>query len=394
VPPFLAQSSMLHSTAALALLLLEAGSAAAICDDSSPFAISDEKMGAGESALGMKVLTNQATGERVEVIWESGGRTERALLRSPTTGLLRDVIQTHEGDAVAVRNNEHWAGTILLPFANRIRNGTYSFFGQTYYLPRNEDTPGVRTDALHGFLANRSLEVTSTGCDNNSAYVSLGYRFDGTSTPGWPFKLDVEVTYTLSAGSLTIGTRATSLEASHAVPFFNSWHPYFAVGSVPKALVEFDSCVPESLKANPAWNHITMGAGAPRNGDLIPTGEATAWTQFDGKTPIGGTEELPTYMDDEFKSALPSSGDVQGACGPWYKQRIHDVGGDNATLVLFADRQHHVFQIFTGAKETWGWDAIALEPMSGLADAYNNGDGLTVLWPGETYFGQFGASIE
>jgi galactose mutarotase-like enzyme len=216
-----------------------------------PFTITDEKLGSGADALGMKVLSNTATGERVEIIWESGGNTERVRLRSPTTGLLRDVLQTNNNNATAVRLNQHYAGNILLPFANRIRNGTYNFFGRAYLLPRNENTPGVRSDALHGFLFNRTLAVRDAGCTNAtgvpSVYVTLGYRFDGSqqgssATPGWPFKLDTALTYALSAGSLSIITRATSLETSQALPWFNGWHPYFAVGSVAQARVEFDSC--------------------------------------------------------------------------------------------------------------------------------------------------------
>jgi len=365
-----------------------------------PFEKADGTMGTGADALSFHILSNTATGEKVEIIWQLGGKTERALLRSPTTGLLRDVLQTHEGNATAVRANSHWAGAQLLPFANRIANGTYDFFGHTYHLPNNEVTPGVRSDALHGFLFNRSLETRGISCSNESGvpaiHLTLGYRFEADdTTPGWPFKLDVAITYSLSAGALTITTRATSLEASHAVPWFNSWHPYFAVGDVSQARVEFDKCTPDWHASAPAqWSHITMGPGAPKLGDLIPTGAATPWTAFDGETPLGGTETVPTYMDDEFKSLLPNSASVIAACGLWYKQRIHDQGGDKATLVLFADRQHPVFQIYTGARETWGWKAIALEPMSALADAYNNGDGLTVLWPGEVFEGAFGLGIE
>ena len=138
-----------------------------------------------------------------------------------------------------------------------------------------------------------------------------------------------------------------------------------------------------------------MGEGAPRAGDLIPTGEATPWTRFDGSTPIGGDEGRPSYMDDEFKSTLAQKAlSTAAVCGPYIRHRIHDAGGDKSTIVLWADRQHAVTQIFTGSQELWGWRAIALEPMSALADAYNNGDGLTVLWPGETFEGIFGTAIE
>ena len=95
-------------------------------------------------------------------------------------------------------------------------------------------------------------------------------------------------------------------------------------------------------------------------------------------------------MDDEFVSTSPVIAFRHCPDPMNFEQEIIDEGGDGDAIVLFADRQHRVWQIFTGAKEGWGWDAIALEPMSGLADAFNNGDGLKVLSAGEVFEGTFG----
>jgi hypothetical protein len=48
-----------------------------------------------------------------------------------------------------------------------------------------------------------------------------------------------------------------------------------------------------------------MGSGAPRNGDLIPTGRMEIVKGFDRSQPIGGTSDKPTYFDDEFKARDP-----------------------------------------------------------------------------------------
>ena len=138
----------------------------------------------------------------------------------------------------------------------------------------------------------------------------------------------------------------------------------------------------------------TVGAGAPRLGDLIPTGHSEPWNKFDGTHPIGGSPKAPTYYDDEFKSTLPPSAAVTAACGPHFRTRLIDAGGAGDASVLFSDRQHNVVQVFTGAKETWGWDAVAIEPMSALADAFNNGDGLSVLSAGQAFDGSFGVTLE
>ena len=349
------------------------------------FSINDTSVGSGPDALPSKTLFNLATGESFQIVHSWGGKTESLRLVSPATGKLRDVLQTHDGNATALRLGPHYAGAILLPFANRIRNGTYSFYGKTHHLPRNECVPGgPRCDALHGFLYNRPLSVTKEVTTATSASITLAYPFDGTTTPGWPFRAYVEITYTLSssptggAGTATVRTVATNTHPTDALPFFNSWHPYFKVADVAAARIELDGCAPPGLPSG-GWRHVVMGAGAPRLGDLIPTGHSEPWTKFDGTNPIGGTPKTPTYYDDEFKSTLPPSAAVTAACGPHFRTRLIDVGGAGDASVLFSDRQHNVVQVFTGAKETWGWDAVAIEPMSALADAFNNGDGVHVL---------------
>ena len=60
---------------------------------------------------------------------------------------------------------------------------------------------GPRCDALHGFLYNRPLSVIKEVTTATSASITLAYPFDGTTTPGWPFRAYVEITYTLSAST-------------------------------------------------------------------------------------------------------------------------------------------------------------------------------------------------
>merc|ERR1712203_1017283 len=103
---------------------------------------------------------------------------------------------------------------------------------------------------------------------------------------------------------------------------------------------------------------------------------------LDGSHPIGGNSTHPIYHDDEFKATSSVK-----QC-PALAHRIHDpIVGE--TVVLWADPQYRIFQIFTGSRETFPehWNAIALEPMSGLANAYNNGDHWSVLSAQETFEG-------
>ena len=406
---------------------------AAVGASASTYQFTDVELDAGlPTALHTKVMTNTITGEMLQVVVDSGGKTAKLQLRSPATGKLRDVLVPLT-DASAIRdtiNGTHFAGSVLVPYANRIANGTYSFFGKRMHLDRNECN-ALRCGALHGFLFNRSLSVVSQQAwkDDGVDYarLTLGYNFTGEErdTPGWPFECSVRIDYTLQTNihgrttfaltisatkypvqrllqprtsrgplsspfarssvlcsSFTAGSTATD---GGALPWTASWHPYFRVADVSQTKMQFDTC-----GTSPAmgWRHMIMTTGAPRKGTLIPTGYSEPWTTFDGVTPIGGTATKPTYFDDEFKATLPLHVGDEAVCGT-ITQRIID-GNETTTLTAGAT----TWQVFTGAKEGWGWDAIALEPMRGAADAFNNGDGLTVLEPGEQFASQFVVALE
>jgi len=130
-----------------------------------------------------------------------------------------------------------------------------------------------------------------------------------------------------------------------------------------------------------------MSAGAPMHGDLIPTGETDPFDGFDGTTPIGGHSTAPTYYDDEYKAVK-----TRHQC-PYIEHRIVDPLTQQ-TIVLWQDNSWRVSQIFTGSMSRWGDSAIALEPMSGLADAFNNHDQLTILSGGELWDGEFGIYLQ
>ena len=363
----------------------------------SPFIFEHVTLAPGTpAALKTVIIRHTETNESVQIAHGSGGKTLRLTLLSNVTGKLRDVLVPLT-DAVAIRETAdgiHYAGSILAPFANRVANGSYNFYGTRHYLPRNECLKGVRCDALHGFLFNRSLEVVNMGQVNAngeaSAYVTLGYKFDGKSTPGWPFKADLNVTYTLVAGGLfktptflRVAVRVVNTSPDMSLPWTHSWHPYFKVSDVSKARVKFDPIC--------SWRHLSVPPGGPRGGSLIPTGKTEPWTTFDGKTPLGGTASKPTYMDDEFKATNCKHPSYPPGLHPITNVNIYD---ENEVITFTSPVWQHresnpAWQIFTGAKEGWGWDAVVLEPMSGLADAFNNGDSLTVLEAGEAFENMF-----
>lgn len=219
------------------------------------FQIFDEVMPGNsvDENLNMKVLKNDVTGEYVKIIHDFGGRLEDLTLVSKSRNKLKQVLATHDNNASAVRANVHWAGAMLAPFANRIANGTYTFEENTYYLPRNEVRCNGKCDcALHGFLWNKAMHIAGTMTSGTSAKLILQYEFDGTD-PGYPFVLNMTLTYELSATGLDIQVHAKNPSKTFALPFFHSLHPYFVAEDISKCIVEFDNCT--------GWNHMDMGPG-------------------------------------------------------------------------------------------------------------------------------------
>ena len=141
------------------------------------------------------------------------------------------------------------------------------------------------------------MDVVAQRTSLREASLTLGYSFDGT-TPGWPFKAHINITYTLdcpvrlpdsrdlrcpSPLRMTLQIRAVNTHSANGslLPWTASWHPYFLVPDVSQAALEFD--------LSKAWHHLICGPGAPRNGNLIPTGMVAPWHIFDGMTPLGGS---------------------------------------------------------------------------------------------------------
>jgi len=341
-----------------------------------PFDISDSTIGSGSDTLHTKVLSNLKTGEKVKIIWDAGGRVESLFLLD-SQRKLRDVLLGHNGSAPAIRENAYWKGCLLAPFANRIANATYTFMNTTYHLPINEPS---RQDALHGFLCNKTTSIVSQRVGVDFAELVLSYLFDGTD-PGYPFLLNTSITYRLTIDSgfdlfVTATNVAEDNQNGVPLPFTFGWHPYFRAVDTSKVVIRFDKC---------GWNRVLMGPGAPRNGSLIPTGQTQIETGFDGGTPIGGLAENPTYYDNEWKATRRVLGFVE--------TEIRDPVAGYSSF-LWQDSSFPLTQLFTGSMSLWGESAIAFEPMSGMADAFNNHDHLSILSAREQWSGSFGVYLQ
>jgi aldose 1-epimerase len=103
-------------------------------------------------------------------------------------------------------------GQVLMPWPNRLQDGTYEWGGETYRVPLN-DPPY----AIHGLVRDLEWDVVGDG-----AFALL---FE--PQPGYPFRLQLRIEYTLDDDGLSVHDVVENI-GEHAAPFGAGHHPYIA----------------------------------------------------------------------------------------------------------------------------------------------------------------------
>lgn len=289
-------------------------------------------------------LRNPVTDEHVAILPESGGLVLQIGLA--WNGTVYDVLET-EPDVGRLSRAESYHAAKLVPWPNRIRDGRYAFRGKRYQLPINEP---ARNNALHGLLYNRQMKVVKNEAKVDSAMLVLGYGFDG-SDRGYPFQLEVRITYRLDAKGFSCTTRARNI-GTRPLPFADGWHPYFTFGGQIDGL------------------RLEMPARQFFNVDkqMIPVGREDF--VFDGN-----------LSEAKFDTGFIIHGEG--------KTRLIDQAR-NIAIVLWQDKSYPYLQAYTPESRK----SIAIEPMSAATDAFNSGEGLAVLQPGEEFRGEYAVFLE
>ena len=167
-------------------------------------------------------------------------------------------------------------------------------------------------------------------------------------------------------------------ETSHAIPFYMGYHPYFRVSNVSQTSIKLDGKYYELITK-----------GSLQYGPLIPTGESILYTLWNGTNLIGMNESnnfMPNYFDNGYRSCLnTNNNDIL-----YHQIKDHIT---NITQILWQDSNFRFNQLFTGLYQHTGESGIAFEPQSGSTNGYNNGDHLTVLYPGQEFVASFGFKV-
>jgi len=250
------------------------------------------------------------------------------------------------------------AGIVLVPWPNRIRDGRWTQNGVTRQLAITEP---AKHNASHGLL--RFMPYRRVAGSENS--VTLAATIFPQS--GYPFHLETTVTYTLTAGGLTVMHGVQNVGADVA-PYAVGAHPYLQIGGVPTSELTVTVSAATRILVDDRMNPV-------------------------GQEPVEGTaDDLRTGrvvgeldLDDGYADLTVEAGRVS-----------HRLSApDGRALTLWGDENMRYVQVFTprGFPTATGADgaapvaathqAIAIEPMTAPADAFNSGAGLRWLQPGE-----------
>ena len=290
-------------------------------------------------------------GQEATVVQVGGG------LRTYTVDGV-DVVAGYREDEMAGSGR----GQLLMPWPNRIRDGKYAFGGEERQLSITE-VP--LHNASHGLVRWAQWELVRVQAGESALTV----RHRLLPQPGWVGVLDLVVVYTLDDDGLRVATTATNVGQVPA-PFGYGAHPYLAIGGT--ALADVELTVPAETEVLVDDRSIPTGTGPVR-----PETDFRRWRRL-------GDARLDTAYTD-----LARDGD-----GRW---RVSlDALADRPAVTLWGDEAFEWVQVFTAKGEddfTEGTRGIAVEPMSCPANAFNTGDGLVVLDPGQSWAGTWGISL-
>ena len=252
-------------------------------------------------------------------------------------------------------------GQVLIPWPNRIAGGSYEFAGNRYQLAVGEVKTG---NASHGLVRWANWRLL----ERDEAAVTLGLTVHPQS--GYPFALALAVTYRLAADGLHVSSRARNV-GSGPLPFGAGFHPYFTVGTV---------TIDDATLTLPARRSLVTDER------MIPIAvHEVAGSALDFRSPrqIGGA-----ILDTCFAGL---ERDVDGLA----RITLARAGG-RPILSLILDRAFDFVQVYSGDNlpdPAMRRRGLAIEPMTCPANAFNSGEGLITLAPGEEWSGTWSIAV-
>ena len=231
---------------------------------------------------------------------------------------------------------DSFASAILFPFASRIENGKYSFKDENYQFNCNENG---RENALHGLVFDKKFQLNKKEVTHNKCAVTLFYK-EEKREKGFPYTYTIYLTYTLTSKGLSLSVTIENTDTT-SFPFVLGWHPYFYNVDLQNSFLNFKS----NKKIEFNENLITK-------------------------------ETIEYKGDSDFKIEEKQLDD----CFILNSNKI-DFYTPNYQLEITSNVKENFLQMYT-PKDL---PLIAIEPMTGISNSFNNKIGLQILEPNNSY---------
>ncbi len=251
-------------------------------------------------------------------------------------------------------------GQSLIPWPNRIKAGKYRWNETDYQLDLTDPAAG---GAIHGLTRWASWNLVER--DHEHAI----FRHALYPRPGWDWIYDCVIEYVLDNDGLTVRTSVMN-RSDTAGPYGTGAHPYLTVGT---------PTIDSSMVTVPGSIYL------PVDDVGIPTGTAPVdGTHYDLRTP---THLGDRQIDVAYKDLTR---DPEGLA----RVRMSAPNGD--AVSLWCNDAYPFLEIYTGDTQAKPRrrTGLGVEPMTCAPDAFNSGDGLLTLEPGETHTAQWGIQPE
>ncbi len=288
------------------------------------------------------------SGEQVEISFDG----QRAVVVEVGGGLRSYSADGHDVlDGYGVdEQSASGRGQVLVPWPNRLQDGSYEFDGRSHQLPLTEPE---NSNAIHGLVRWASWRVGEHEADR----VVMEHVIH--PQPGYPFTLGLGIEYALSEGGLSVRTTARNLGAV-ACPYGCGQHPYLTLGTPTVDTIE--------LQAPGRRVLISDERDLPTGSEPV---DATEY-DFSAARTIGTTK-----LDNAFTDLAR---DDDGRA----RVRLRDPDGD-AAVTLWVDESYGYLMLFTGdTRPDVNRRSLAVEPMTCPPNAFRTGDSLIRLEPGES----------
>ena len=290
-------------------------------------------------------ITILAKDQQAVVVEVGGG------LRSYSVG-GRELLDGYSADEMSSSGR----GQVLIPWPNRLQDGSYEFNGRRHRLPLNE--PEHR-NAIHGLVR----WSTWTATERQPHRVVMQHIL--YPQPGYPFLLRISIEYALSESGLLVQTTVTNL-GTQTCPYGSGAHPYLTLGTA-----TIDGLILR-VPGRTVLRSDERGLPIRR--------EAVEGTEYDFRRPkrVGAIKLDHAFTDLEREA--------EG------RARVELRDPDRETKVsLWVDRSYSYLMLFSGDPlPNVQRRSLAVEPMTCPPNAFRTGDALIHLEPSASFTSTWG----